>query len=150
MILWLCLQFLLIIAVQSRRSFGSLRETNRARQIVGVKPVSWDQKLAASAYAVSKRLSDAGCILKHSGWGGVGENLYMTGRSSPFSFKDAVSLWFKERSSWRRGILNHFTQLVWKDTQRIGCAKSVNHYKNCEIVTCHYWPQGNIIGRSPF
>ena len=128
--------------------FGSLRETNKARQLVGVGPVSWDNKLAASAYAVSKSLSDAGCILKHSGKSGVGENLYMTGRSSPFSFRDAVSLWYKERVSWRRGILNHFTQLVWKDTRKIGCAKSVNPRKNCEIVT--YWPQGNIIGRAPF
>ena len=143
--------FLLITAVFGiKHAYGSLKDTNRARRIIGVAPVTWDSKLAASAYAVSKSLSDAGCALKHSGKRGVGENLYMNGGISYFSFRNAVNLWFKERFSWKRGILNHFTQLVWKDTRKIGCAKSVNHRKKCEIVTCHYWPQGNIIGRSPF
>jgi pathogenesis-related protein 1 len=131
---------------------GALEETNKARRAVGVGPLSWDHKLASSALQYSQYLASQGCKLVHSHEPGHGENLYaMYGSSGgSTSLANAVQLWVKEKWHWTMGQLNHFTQVVWSGTQKMGCAQGVNHEKNCQVVTCRYWPQGNIIGRKPF
>ena len=44
------------------------------------------------------------------------------------------------------GATGHFTQVVWKDTKKLGCAIS-----NCpgqgDIYVCHYDPAGNYAGQ---
>eukprot|EP00927_Polykrikos_kofoidii_P067889 TRINITY_DN6330_c1_g2_i1.p1 TRINITY_DN6330_c1_g2~~TRINITY_DN6330_c1_g2_i1.p1 ORF type:complete len:677 (+),score=113.02 TRINITY_DN6330_c1_g2_i1:77-2032(+) len=39
-------------------------------------------------------------------------------------------------TSWSP-VVRHYTQLVWKDSQVLGCAK------NRHLIVCHYGPQGN-------
>ena len=129
---------------------GALEETNRARKAVGVKPISWDASLAKAAYQYSQHLASQGCKLVHSGQHGQGENLYASYGSSSGSMANAVKLWVKEKWNWTRGQMNHFTQVVWSGTSKMGCAKGINTQKKCQVVTCRYWPQGNIIGRKPY
>lgn len=40
----------------------------------------------------------------------------------------------------------HFTQLVWKDTKRVGCAKATmwkDQPQQRDVVVCNYYPRGN-------
>jgi Cysteine-rich secretory protein family len=44
----------------------------------------------------------------------------------------------------------HFTQLVWKDTESVGCAAVDCTGKNSLkgfVVVCEYWPPGNMVGQ---
>lgn len=71
----------------------------------------------------------------------------------------AIEAWGNERSKYDfdrpTGFSNstgHFTQLVWKDTKSVGCAR-----KECGngdkdgahgwLVVCEYWPPGNVDGK---
>ena len=48
-------------------------------------------------------------------------------------------------------VYNHFTAIVWNNTNSLGCA-----YKSCDTTTnlnalyivCSYYPPGNVIGYS--
>ena len=43
----------------------------------------------------------------------------------------------------------HFTQLVWYDTQSVGCGWSDCNGKNGldgVLLVCNYWPAGNVLG----
>lgn len=42
----------------------------------------------------------------------------------------------------------HFTQVVWKGTASIGCAKAT--CDNTAVWSCNYDPPGNVVGRPPF
>lgn len=64
---------------------------------------------------------------------------------------DAVSKWYSEQKRYIYGISDiplpaipltrHFTQMVWKSTKQLGCAKSYNN--NYVYLVCHYSPKGN-------
>ena len=41
---------------------------------------------------------------------------------------------------YRNGI-GHFTQMVWKSTEKLGCGVSG------EYLTCRYYPPGNYVGQ---
>jgi hypothetical protein len=43
----------------------------------------------------------------------------------------------------------HFTQLVWKATEQVGCSRTQCDGKGNApgwFVVCEYWPRGNIVG----
>lgn len=45
----------------------------------------------------------------------------------------------------------HFTQLVWKNTNSVGCGRvdcdnSATDGASGWLVVCEYWPAGNVIG----
>lgn len=73
--------------------------------------------------------------------------LHCRGQSS---FGDAVDSWYAEVNQYNFGSpgwsanTGHFTQLVWKDTTRVGCAYTTR----CTWPTyiCQYAPAGNVIG----
>lgn len=50
---------------------------------------------------------------------------------------------------------SHFTQVVWKNSQRIGCAVAScsgifdPKYGKAEYHVCEYYPAGNVIGQFP-
>ncbi|GLT29037.1 hypothetical protein SLA2020_048520 [Shorea laevis] len=86
----------------------------------------------------------------------LGENIYW-GSGSDWKPGDAVSAWADEEkyydyvtNSCQEGqMCGHYTQIVWKDTRRIGCARVV-----CDggdvFMTCNYDPRGNYIGERPY
>ncbi|PKP92679.1 MAG: SCP-like extracellular, partial [Alphaproteobacteria bacterium HGW-Alphaproteobacteria-15] len=37
------------------------------------------------------------------------------------------------------------TQIIWPETQEVGCATARNHRH--EVLVCRYWPAGNVTGR---
>ncbi|BAT86962.1 hypothetical protein VIGAN_05029500 [Vigna angularis var. angularis] len=131
-----------------------LNEHNAARSRVGVANIVWDSTVAAFAqnYANQRR---GDCKLIHSGGGGkYGENL--AGSSGDLSGKDAVKLWVNEKSKYDYnsnscvgGECRHYTQVVWRNSVRVGCAK-VRCNNGGTFIGCNYDPPGNYVGRRPY
>ena len=132
-----------------------LNEHNAARAQVGVRNLVWDNTLAAFAqnYANQRR---GDCRLIHSGGGGrYGENL--AGSSGNLSGKDAVKLWVAEKPFYNYNSnscaagkqCGHYTQVVWRNSLRVGCAK-VRCSNGGTFITCNYSPPGNYVGQRPY
>ncbi|KAE8683676.1 Pathoproteinsis-related protein 1 [Hibiscus syriacus] len=126
---------------------------NRARAAVRVGPMTWDNTVAnyARNYA-NQRIRD--CNLVHSG-GPYGENLAWS--SGDLSGTDAVRLWVNERAYYDYNsnscasgrVCGHYTQVVWRNSVRLGCAK-VRCNNGGTFIICNYAPAGNIRGQRPY
>lgn len=138
-------------------------EHNRWRSRVGVPDLKWSDKLADVAQDWADTLKKEGCGFYHSG-NGYGENLFMSsalmysdGRRELVNVtpKDAVDSWGNEVKDYNyadnscSGVCGHYTQVVWKDTKEVGCARTVCDDKS-QIWVCSYTPAGNIVGRKPY
>ena len=114
--------------------------------------------LCKIAQAYAEKLAKKG-VMKHSGntYNGksMGENLYVTMSSGvvKITANAAADSWYKEKSNYNYAkpgfALNtgHFTQLVWKSTQYVGCGFARGKYSayNAIHVVCNYYPAGNVI-----
>lgn len=103
-----------------------------------------------------------------SNTGSVGENLYITtsSRASALtSASGATALWaaevadysFATNSCAAGKVCGHYTQMVWANTRRIGCAVQfcptvigLPTFTNAQLVVCDYNPAGNFIGQAPY
>jgi len=137
-----------------------IRLHNEARADVGVMPVIWSKKLAIYAQEWADSLASMDCDLRHRPRSGkwkqeYGENLFM-GTSGYYGLADAVKSWESEKVYYHGEEINssnyhdsgHYTQIVWKNTEQIGCAKA-----ECNgnlIVVCNYNPPGNVLGQKPY
>lgn len=137
-----------------------LRHHNKVRGDVGVGPVTWSKKLAIYAQEWANQLASTNCKLKHRPDAGkwkleYGENLFM-GTIGYYDVANAVKAWESEKQYYRGQTLNpsnwhdsgHYTQMVWKNSKRIGCGKVECNDKI--IVVCNYDPPGNILGQKPY
>ncbi|KAK6881596.1 Secreted protein PRY1 [Candida tropicalis] len=126
-------------------SFASeiLDAHNKYRAIHQVGKLSWD----VDTYNYAKNNADnydCSGILTHT-HGPYGENLAAGYKNGPAT----VAAWVDEPISYSDSsfIYNHFTQVIWKDSTKVGCA-----YKDCSstgwglYVVCEYDPYGNVIG----
>ncbi|GMH03066.1 hypothetical protein Nepgr_004905 [Nepenthes gracilis] len=93
------------------------------------------------------------CILEHSE-GPYGENI--AEGWGQFSGADAVKLWAGEKDNYDygsnscvRGECLHYTQVVWRDSVHLGCAR-VECQNGWAFVTCNYDPPGNYVGERPY
>lgn len=126
---------------------------NEARAELGLPPMKWDRKVTryARRYANTRRTD---CGLVHSAGSPYGENIAMS--TGDLTGVDAVKLWLGEKPHYDVGSNScvggeclHYTQIVWANTIRLGCAK-VRCDSGGTFVTCNYDPPGNIIGWRPF
>lgn len=144
----------------SREVGQLLASHNRVRSRVGLDPLAWSGKLASYAQAWADHLAVMGGRMEHRPYSGEwkqvhGENLFM-GTAGHYGVVDAVAMWEDEESSYDGGTVDrsnlhacgHYTQLVWKNTRRVGCAK-VEAGGNV-IVVCNYDPPGNFLGQRPY
>lgn len=137
---------------------------NRWRTKVGVSSgLRWSDKLAGVAQGWANQLKNEGCAMYHSG-NGYGENIY---KASALMWSDGrrdlqkktpqqvTDSWGSEikfydyESNSCSGVCGHYTQVVWKNTQEVGCAMSVCG-DNSQIWVCSYYPAGNVVGRKPY
>ncbi|KAF5199828.1 Pathogenesis-related protein [Thalictrum thalictroides] len=128
---------------------------NSARKAVGVPPLKWNSKLATYARVYSnQRRKD--CKLIHSPGYGFGETLFW-GQGKKWTAKDAVIAWVAEKK-WYHYDTNscssgkqcgHYTQIVWHNTERVGCAKIICDTGD-SFIACEYHPPGNYIGEKPY
>ncbi|KAL0559782.1 hypothetical protein IC582_000157 [Cucumis melo] len=126
---------------------------NAARAQVGVGPVHWNKTVADYAHQyANKRIND--CNLVHSK-GPYGENIAWG--SSNLAGTVAVRMWVSEKQFYnydtnscvRGKMCGHYTQVVWRNSVRIGCAK-VRCKSGGTFIICNYDPRGNIRGQRPY
>jgi len=133
------------------------RPQNAERATVGLPAMAWDPALAEAA-------SDYAAELARTGkWGhsrpdqrsGQGENLWM-GTRAAFTLEEMVDGWLTERRMFRRGTfpnvsksgswhdVGHYTQIIWADTMRVGCA--IGSSRAFDYLVCRYSAPGNVMG----
>ncbi|XWS40348.1 hypothetical protein CRYUN_Cryun18bG0133300 [Craigia yunnanensis] len=130
-----------------------LNAHNTARAAVGVGPMTWDDTVAAYAQNYANQRS-GDCNLVHSN-GPYGENLAWS--SGDLSGTDAVTMWVNEKADYNYDsnscgpgkVCGHYTQVVWRDSVRLGCAK-VRCSNGGTFIGCNYDPPGNFIGQKPY
>ncbi|KAB2016509.1 hypothetical protein ERO13_D08G095500v2 [Gossypium hirsutum] len=154
-----------IYRVSKQRCWGCIGESleflfthNLVRATKWEPLLFWDFQLEKYArwWALQRK---ADCKLQHSFPEGdfkLGENIYW-GSGSAWRPGDAVSAWSEEEkyydyatNSCQEGqMCGHYTQIVWKNTRRIGCARVVCDTGDV-FMTCNYDPPGNYIGERPY
>jgi pathogenesis-related protein 1 len=133
---------------------------NQIRAEVGVGPLRWSEEVAGYAQQWADHLASTRCGMQHRPRSGkwqqqYGENLFI-GTVGHYGTADAVRAWASEKSSYRGGAIHasgfarigHYTQMVWRETRKIGCATAV--CRNNLIVVCNYDPPGNFVGQRPY
>jgi cysteine-rich secretory family protein len=112
--------------------------------------LSWNESLASSSeeYLDSEGSDDDECPpFEHSR---SGENLAIGYQN----VTQAIEAWGDERDEYdfeKQGFstaTGHFTQMVWKATTDVGCARKFcavdgREYEGWYLI-CHYWPAGNV------
>jgi len=138
-----------------------LKAHNRARKRVGVPPLKWDEELAAYAKAWSDKLSED-CRMVHSKGSGFGENIAMTWGSRLYTARQVVKMWVSEKKYYDYDsnecedgrVCGHYTQVVWRNTKKLGCGyslcKNMKNYPVAAIYVCEYFLPGNYIGQRPY
>jgi hypothetical protein len=125
-----------------------VRAHNSVRAKHCAPPLTWSHKIAESAQKWANTLRERHCMLGHSG-GAYGENL-AAGTQGTLNAEAVVAMWYDEikHFSFRSGGFSmktgHFTQVVWRGTQRVGCGQS--RCSGMDIWVCQYDPPGNVEG----
>nr|XP_022909329.1 venom allergen 5-like [Onthophagus taurus] len=125
---------------------------------VGLNILEWDSDLAEEAQSWADN-----CVFQHNDVYDsrfpVGQNLYMsqsTSSSGP-DWEAAIDDLYDEHRLYSYGegfsySAGHYTQLVWADTEYVGCGYSAcdsGYYTN-QIYVCNYGPAGNVMGEFPY
>ncbi|EGG08311.1 uncharacterized protein MELLADRAFT_55678 [Melampsora larici-populina 98AG31] len=123
---------------------------NKVRAKYGVQPLAWDHGLARSAKQCTQT-----CVWKHTSNDVFGENI-AAGQPTIESVVDAWVNGPTEKGAYvpSNPVDSHFTQVVWKDSTKVGCALT-----SCSVVSgsglpqspvlfwaCEYDPPGNVEG----
>lgn len=136
--------------------------------VPAIPDLEWDDALAdiAAGYA-------AQCTWEHNANrsanypGYVGENLALFSSGWPTSSLVASTLtnWVEnEMSDYNyaanscSGVCGHYTQVVWRNTQKVGCAVKQcgsftnlnSSWNNGHLLVCNYSPGGNYSGQRPY
>ena len=148
----------------------ALKVHNDAREDVGSPPLAWSEKLEEQALFYAKILArkDEKKRMKHSQTND-GENMtysysaevrdrIITPAFSSTPLTDASVGWYEEIKHYkyskikRRRIgppIGHYTQMVWKNTKKVGIAYAVSK-KGSVYVVARYFPAGNVMGEYPY
>ena len=139
--------------------FTILQHHNTYRSALQLPDLVWLPALAADALAWARHLAeiDKG---QHDQdiVGKEGENLWW-GTAGAFQFGDMVDAWGSEKKLFRYGafpdcrvnraaVVGHYTQIVWRNTQAVGCALVGNG--KTDYLVCRYSPPGNFYGQKPY
>ena len=134
---------------------------NVERAEFGVHPLSWSEDLESEAREWADNLA-RDQIMRHSNYGergGKGENLWM-GTAGYYTAEQMIAHFAEEKQYFFHGRfpevsttgdwgdVGHYTQVVWRDTQEVGCA--VATAAGNDVLVCRYWPAGNIWGQKPY
>lgn len=154
-------------ALSSYEKNNILSAHNSVRAQHGLPNLQWSNELSENAKQWVGRLAgERGCKMVHSCIPGLGENLYWC---SPMVYTqtrkelanvsptNVVNAWAAERKYYNLEsnkcsygqVCGHYTQLVWKDTVKVGCAKAICDDKS-QVWSCNYSPPGNYVGQRPY
>jgi pathogenesis-related protein 1 len=146
-------------APEPESMIGMTARHNHWREQVGQPPMEWSEELAAEAQEWANELAKRGCQMEHrpsaGKWGTRhGENIFWAYnmRVDPHVVVDS---WADERKFYQSstgkckgGVCGHYTQIVWKSTQRVGCGMA--RCGDEQVWVCNYDPPGNFIGEKAY
>ncbi|XP_077985926.1 Golgi-associated plant pathogenesis-related protein 1-like [Glandiceps talaboti] len=131
-----------------------LEAMNYFRCLHGVNPLVWD--IQEEQFSIGVSNSNAAIKrVEHAHDNPFGENLAMQAvlDSTSISGYGFAKMWYDEIQFYDYANPNfasetgHFTQLIWKDSRRVGCsvAETTDRTGNWMeyYVTCEYFPKGN-------
>jgi len=140
------------VSAESRFDREMVSAHNEIRAQAGVPPLVWSERLEAVAEDWAKTLLSRR-EFSHRPNGKLGENLFaITGARS--SSAEVIRAWAGEarnydyRSNRCSDVCGHYTQIIWRDTQKVGCAVARDNRR--EIWVCNYDPPGNWVGHRPY
>ncbi|KAJ8447498.1 hypothetical protein Cgig2_019492 [Carnegiea gigantea] len=141
------------LSQDERTTFLSIH--NDARAEVGVSPLSWDHKLESYAQAFANTAKPSCSPEGPRPKGGPYGESTASGYGA-FGAWDTSMTWIGEKgyydyasNSCVKGDCKHYTQMVWRNTKRIGCG-IVSCGAGWPFVVCEYDPPGNIPGQRPY
>lgn len=124
--------------------------------------VTWDDNVAGIAQDYANQ-----CRFEHSHHENLGENLaFFSGTDSTGA--DITESWASEAADYDYASnacadgaqCGHYTQIVWRDTHRMGCGISECTIEFCDggscddvaglLWVCNYSPPGNFVGERPY
>src|SRR5258708_32472054 len=132
---------------------------NAFRSALHLAPLTWSADLASDAQVWATKLARMDKGQHDPAIGGrEGENIWW-GSAGAFSSGDMVDFWGSEQQQFvygvfpdcrtsRSAVVGHYTQLIWKNTQAVGCALVSNG--KMDYLVCRYSAPGNIMGEKPY
>lgn len=134
---------------------GMLKLHDDFRAHYGAGAMTWSTELADYAQKVANT-----CVFEHS-HGPYGENLAV-GVGGGYNVERAFKSWADEAKDydWNNPGFNsktgHFTQVVWKATEELGCASAMcddgtiftGYGQKSLYVVCEYRKPGNVVGNN--
>ncbi len=134
---------------------------NCERTRLGLPRLKWNRALEREAKHWGHELAKRG-RLEHADQGtrnNTGENLWM-GSQGHWDVMTGITMMIDEKRHYRHGNLPnisatgnwadvaHYTQIVWRDTQEVGCSVVNDH--GWDVLVCRYWPAGNVWGQKAY
>ncbi|WAS90316.1 CAP domain-containing protein [Nannocystis punicea] len=140
------------------RLAGITAAHNRHRAQLDIAPLTWSPELARYAQKWADKLKRRACALEHRPRKGPdaqkhGENLFAASGQAATA-EQVVAAWVAEVAGYDaktgrcRGVCGHYTQVVWRNSQRLGCG--VATCGDSEVWVCNYDPPGNFLGQKPY
>jgi pathogenesis-related protein 1 len=114
-------------------------------------PLQWSNELAAYSRRWANTLL-AKNLSMHNPNSPYGENIFIAGVGAAPS--TAVKQWASEsqdydyRTNSCSGVCGHYTQIVWRDSRRVGCAVARGAHR--DVWVCSYDPPGNYRNEWPY
>jgi uncharacterized protein YkwD len=140
-----------------------LEHHNKVRKEVGTVPLVWSNELASYSQRWAEYLAkENNCEMRHRGENDregkrYGENIFWGSDSKVYKPIDASISWYSEIKDYTYATLSpnnwsttgHYTQMVWKNTRKMGAGVAFCP-SGAIIVVANYDPPGNYMGEAPY
>jgi len=140
--------------------FALIERNNQIRnELYQGSNLSWSNSIASLTQEHANYLGQNGIIEHDPSNYLYGENIAVA--NYPINYTDAINMWYEEKSLYNYStnscysgeICGHYTQLIWKDTTEVGCAKAIvqaGKFEGGTVVVCRYNPSGNWVNELPY
>jgi pathogenesis-related protein 1 len=131
---------------------------NYYRSKLEIDNVEWSDEIAEYAQKWANKLASTCSMTHRSGKRKYGENIAKT--PSRYTEFDVVDLWASEekyfnhkdklfkKKNWQQ--YGHYSQMIWKDTRKIGAGAAICKSSGMVIWVCNYNPPGNFFGEKVY